>query len=239
MQRAAHVAIALLAIVPLGASRATAAGVLPATPMLPPMIVTVAAASDVPASLVSMTLAETEAIWRRAGFTFIWQRVSLDAWPLDTPPRPASLRVVIGRNQRTAADGTLPLGWIVFDDVTTPEQEVYVSYTSAVRFLDTAGSAVGPIHSMPRLQRETLMARAMGRVLAHEIGHYLLASKAHSAHGLMKAVQTAVELFSPDRTRFIVEPSQMTAVAARVASLQPAVPAAVPMVTPRYRGGVQ
>jgi len=235
MQRAALVVLALLAFVPLGASRATAAGVLPATPMLPPMIVTVAAASEVPSSLVSMMLDETNAIWRRAGFTFVWQRVSLDAAPLDASPRPSSLRVVVGRNQRTSAEGTMPLGWIVFDDVATPEQEVYVSYTSAVRFLETAGSAVGPINSMPRLQRETLMARAMGRVLAHEIGHYLLASKVHAAQGLMKAVQTAVELFSPDRSRFVVEPSQMTAAAARVAALQPTVPA----VTPRYRGGVE
>lgn len=222
-------------MVPFGASRATAAGLLPATPMLPPMIVTVVAASDVPPSLVSLMLAETDAIWRRAGFTFIWQRVPLDAWPLDTPPsRPASLRVIIGRNQRTAADGTLPLGWIVFDDVATPEQEVYVSYASAVRLFESATGVVGPINAMPRLQRETLMARAMGRVLAHEIGHYLLASKVHAVGGLMKAVQTATELFSPDRTHFLVQPSQMTTVAARVASLQPL----VPEVTPRFRGGV-
>lgn len=233
MQRAARVAIALLAIVPLGASRATAAGVLPATPMLPPMIVTVAAASDVPASLVSMTLAETEAIWRHAGFSFIWQRVSLDAWPLARSPRPASLRAVIGRNQRTAPDGTLPLGWIVFDDVATPEQEVYVSYASAVRFFESATSVVGSINTMPRLQRETLMARAMGRVLAHEIGHYLLASKAHAATGLMKAVQTATELFSTDRSWFLVEPAQMATVATHLAALQPALPG----VTPRYRAG--
>jgi hypothetical protein len=202
--------------------------------MLPPMIVTVAAASDVPPSLVSMMLAETDAIWRRSGFKFVWQLVSLDAWPLDTPSGgPASLRVVIGRNQRTAADGTLPLGWIVFDDVTTPEQEVYVSYASAVRFLNSAPGVVGRVGSMPRLQVETLMARAMGRVLAHEIGHYLLASKVHAAGGLMKAVQTATELFSPDRSRFIVEPSQMIGLAARVASLQPLIPG----VTSRFSGG--
>lgn len=234
MQSAAHVAIALLAFVPFGASRATAAGLLPAIPMLPPMIVTVAAASDVPPSLVSLMLAETDAIWRGAGFTFVWQRVPLDAWPLDTPAsRPASLRVVIGRNQRALVDGTMPLGWIVFDDVSTPEQDVYVSYATAVRLLESATGTIGPINAMPRLQREMLMARAMGRALAHEIGHYLLASKAHADRGLMKAVQTATELFSPDRTRFLVEPAQMTTVAARIASLQPL----VPEVTPRFRGG--
>jgi hypothetical protein len=196
------------------------------------MIITVAVASDVPASLVSMTLAETDAIWRRAGFTFVWQRVSLDAWPLDTAsPQPPSLRVVIGRNRRTAANGTLPLGWIVFDDATTPEQEIYVSYASAMQFLDD--TRVAPLHSTPQLQRETLMARAMGRALAHELGHYLFASKVHTPGGLMKATQSAGELFSTDRSRYVVEPSQVAAAAARVASLQPTVPG----VTPRYRGG--
>lgn len=238
MQSAARVAFVLLAFSPPGASSASSAsdaGVLPATPVLPPMIVTVAAASDVPSSLVSLTLAETEAIWRRAGFTFVWQRVALDAWPpLDTPPsRPASLRVVIGGNRRTAPDGTLPLGWIVFDDVATPEREVYVSYASAVWFLDAARSVVGPVNQMPRRQRETLMARAMGRVLAHEIGHYLLASKVHPARGLMKARQTAAELFGPDRSGFLVEPSQMAAVAARMAMLQ----STLPDVVPRYLAG--
>ena len=33
---------------------------------------------------------------------------------------------------------------------------------------------------MPLAQREMLLARAMGRALAHELGHYLLASKIHT-----------------------------------------------------------
>ena len=65
-------------------------------------------------------------------------------------------------------------------------------------------------------QRETLLARAMGRALAHELGHYLLASKAHTERGLMKAVMTAVELFMPDSGGFRIEPAQRRAVAARL-----------------------
>ena len=33
---------------------------------------------------------------------------------------------------------------------------------------------------MPIFEREMLMARAMGRALAHELGHYFLASKEHT-----------------------------------------------------------
>ena len=43
-----------------------------------------------------------------------------------------------------------------------------------------------------------LLARAMGRALAHEMGHYLLASKEHTKNGLMQAHRTATEFFGPD-----------------------------------------
>jgi hypothetical protein len=55
----------------------------------------------------------------------------------------------------------------------------------------------------------------MGRALAHELGHYLLASKVHTPHGLMKATLTAVELFAPDASDFRLEPAQRHALAAR------------------------
>ena len=60
------------------------------------------------------------------------------------------------------------------------------------------------------------LARAMGRALAHELGHYLLASKAHTQRGLMKPVMTAVELFMPDASVFRIDPAQRRAVAARL-----------------------
>jgi len=54
---------------------------------------------------------------------------------------------------------------------------------------------------MPIAERETYLGRAMGRALAHELGHYLLASKAHTAAGLMRSTLPAETLFSPTRTR--------------------------------------
>jgi hypothetical protein len=46
------------------------------------------------------------------------------------------------------------------------------------------------------------MGRALGRVLAHEIGHVLLAVAQHDRAGLMRAVFTPAELGSPDRESF-------------------------------------
>ena len=45
-------------------------------------------------------------------------------------------------------------------------------------------------------------ARALGRVLAHEIGHVLLSAPYHDEAGLMRAVFRPDELAGPDRAPF-------------------------------------
>jgi hypothetical protein len=44
-----------------------------------------------------------------------------------------------------------------------------------------------PFDTLPTALADMLLARALGRALAHEIGHYLLGTAEHSAHGLMRA----------------------------------------------------
>jgi hypothetical protein len=44
-----------------------------------------------------------------------------------------------------------------------------------------------PFISLPNALADTFLARALGRALAHEIGHYLLGTAEHSSHGLMRA----------------------------------------------------
>jgi hypothetical protein len=63
----------------------------------------------------------------------------------------------------------------------------------------------------------------MGRALAHEIGHYLLASKAHTDKGLMATRRSAYELFSAERARFAIDAGEQGAMAARF--VQPVVTA--------------
>jgi hypothetical protein len=44
-----------------------------------------------------------------------------------------------------------------------------------------------PFMSLPKALGDILLARALGRALAHEIGHYLLGTADHTPHGLMRA----------------------------------------------------
>lgn len=203
---------------------AAGAPALASVPPIPQMTIYVSAAPDLPARLVAAALAEADAVWRTTGVSFLWRREDQYATMSGrmSPERrygSPALRVVIGHETHTARDQHYPLGWIVFDDPRTPEQEIYVSYASVVMLLEQSPGIVGALQTMPILQRETLLARAMGRALAHELGHYLSASKVHTPRGLMKAVHTAAEFFGRNRDRFTLEPAERQQIVARLTSM--------------------
>jgi hypothetical protein len=198
--------ISLAAIVAAGAESPAS----PARPTnaLPPIGITVVAGHGVEPALVARILAETDLIWRGSGFSFIWQRDG---------GLPSALRVTIDDEPTVQLDGQTTLGWIHFDGRAVPEPEIHLSYANAVQLLEQSAGVVGDASHMPRAQREILLSRAMGRALAHEMGHYLLASKAHTAKGLMATKRSATDLFSAERTHFQIDDSQRLAMAARFA----------------------
>jgi hypothetical protein len=60
------------------------------------------------------------------------------------------------------------------------------------------------------------LARALGRAAAHELGHYLLASREHSSHGLMRARFSAAELIRDDAAAFQLEDQARDTLTARL-----------------------
>jgi hypothetical protein len=179
-----------------------------ATALAVALTVNVSASPDIPPALVSRVLAEADAIWRYSGFTVAWQRVPHEA-------AAATLQVVIGHDVRPVHDGGLALGWIVFAD-SAPAQEIYVSYSNAQRLMVEAPGVVGAPDRMPVLEKHTLLARAMGRALAHEMGHYLLASKDHTLTGLMRSRISATEFFGNDNRKFKLDNAQRSTITARL-----------------------
>src|SRR5215472_11270138 len=97
------------------ATTATAADPLSSPTPTPPMLVSVVAASDVPARLVNAIVAETDAVWRGTGIQFFWQRETRDAQApssMPTPYRTPMLRVQIGHETHLPDEWKFPLGWI-------------------------------------------------------------------------------------------------------------------------------
>jgi hypothetical protein len=83
------------------------------------------------------------------------------------------------------------LGWIGFSDVSGPGTFIVLSVRRAIELLGRAERAARRLAELPGMV-ERLLPRALGRALAHELGHYLLARRAHSPAGLMR------EAFRPE-----------------------------------------
>lgn len=206
----------LIATASLAFVVATSAAATPAVAALPsssvmPLVIVVTAASDISRSLVNVVVQESDAVWRAAGFRFVWQ--------IGAHSATANLRVVIGGGGSATVDRYTPLAWINIDETGMPEPKIYLSHANAQRFMLASRDAIGVVHTMPILQRETYLGRALGRALAHEVGHYLMGSNAHAAKGLMMASHTSVEFFSPERRSFGINAQERQRMAARFTSI--------------------
>lgn len=211
----------LVALVVTGVSLAPRPA--PSTP--PRIAIRVSAVRHITRSLLDRILQEADAIWRPAGIGFVWQAEQPRTTGAEAClPCRASLCVSLGDDPGSPHNGLSPIGWIVFDDPTAPERNIYVSYANAMYLLERSTGITGSVSQMPQAEVEIYLGRAMGRALAHEVGHYLLASKKHTRSGLMEATHTAAEFFSLGRERFRIDPEERQAVLARAWNL--AAPAA-------------
>jgi hypothetical protein len=193
-------AFALIAIVSDAVPARTAAP--------PPLRVTYAVARTVSPTLVKKMLSEADALWRPAGITFAWE-------PFEDGRPAATLLITVEDFREPSPEGTLRLGWLLFDS-NGPARVLHVSYANASTLLEESSEVVGNPNRMPISERETYLGRAMGRALAHELGHYLLGTKTHSATGLMRGTLSAETLFSPIRARLEVPRAIRESVLARL-----------------------
>lgn len=64
------------------------------------------------------------------------------------------------------------------------------------------------MYDVPRKLVDTVAARLLGGGVAHEIGHYLLASRSHTTRGLMRPQFSGVEAPISDVTRYELDRGQ-------------------------------
>jgi len=107
--------------------------------------------------------------------------------------------------ERHTAPGAL--GSIVFDgDTPAPTIELYPTAASAL----IAAVAFNRRESAwPAGPEDRVLARVLGRALAHEIGHFLLRSKSHSRDGLMRAEHGGSDLMAPSHHGFALSPDDI------------------------------
>jgi hypothetical protein len=126
--------------------------------------------------------------------------------------------IITDRTEATPdAQGRTPLGWIEFVDRGQPAQTITVSARTA-RMMQQDGRWLGrPLGSVPFAAGQSFLSRALGRAIAHEIGHYVLRSTAHSSAGLMRPRFSVADIMDR-RSHFRLGPEDEARLAARLAT---------------------
>jgi hypothetical protein len=162
-------------------------------------------------------LHEADAIWRAHGVAI----VGLAPEPAMALPT-ADVRLVVTLDRtptRPAPRRSERLGAILFDHENAPATTLTIEVGAVEAIIARTGWGGRPFDQWPPAWRDTLVGRALGRVLAHEIGHYLLASRAHAADGLMRARFDGDELLRPGRGGFVVAARDLPRLQSRLAGL--------------------
>ena len=141
---------------------------------------------------------ETEALWRPYGVHLEWT----DSPVPGAAPSGLSLEVILERR--------------IIDEPGLPKWAPVLGLASvkrngpSARPIRVSLDATESVLSLRKFSRTSAgwivddhdLGRALGRVLAHEIGHLLLVAPYHDDVGLMRAVFRPDELADPDRTPF-------------------------------------
>lgn len=157
--------------------------------------------------MLTFALGEAKDIWLDAGVRISW-RIEKEGAATD------GLRVVIDDDPGTALSEGLALGWVIFEgDV--PRPEIHLSYVNAAVGLERS-CQVGMLARWTPLRIDEVVALALGRALAHEIGHYLLGPTAHTPNGLMRAEWSPNDLYGEHRPYFRLTAVQRAAIASKL-----------------------
>ena len=146
-----------------------------------------------PPAVERAAVAEAAAIWRPHGVAI----ASID--PSGAPAEVAELTVVIGTSPRSGSVPPDALGAVEFASDGTPGRVITIFPDRVKRLLDDARLADLPLSQWPPKARDSMIGRALGRIIAHEIGHIVLRSKRHARSGLMSAVYRRDDLVAPAR----------------------------------------
>ena len=115
---------------------------------------------------------------------------------------PGLLQLLITDRVSPVSEGA-SLGWIEFVDG-RPSNVISVSTTAAAALLKASRWS-----GLPKNVQWVFLERALARAIAHELGHYLLASRQHTAQGLMRGQLTPDDIMQPRRSSYRLDRAQV------------------------------
>ena len=176
--------------------RSVSAGGLPQPLFSLPALLTMS--PDLPAMARSVLVSEAERIWRREGVALHWSAARGHEAPT------ATLRILVISRREALGAGT-DSEWTIGELVPHAGQRALAiaSIAGAERVLEASGARLHLLDN-PELARYRL-GLVLGRAVAHEIGHYLLATPTHADRGLMRAAIDAREFADPGARTFTLD----------------------------------
>jgi hypothetical protein len=168
--------VGMAVVIGLAATLSARSAADPGGRQIPLIDIRLTASQDLPAEVTAHLIAEAGAIWQQAGVRLRWPSASRDE------AADAALRVlVMQRVGATIPSGhTWPVGELLTDQAGT--SFAVVSTGAARRVVAAAGHTRDPQALLDRR-----LGVVLGRAVAHEVGHYLLATRGHARSGLMRA----------------------------------------------------
>lgn len=156
---------------------------------------------------------QIEKIWRVGDVRVTWGRY---ADPAPSGRAIVSMRVVSVESRHR---GDVVLGWVPGDvhEQTTPT--LFISLSSMRDLVAPFLFRGVSFNRQPVVLRDRLIAQAIGRVAAHELGHAFMRGKQHHERGLMRHTYSIADLMAPSLKPFQIPTTERAALRREVARL--------------------
>lgn len=169
------------------------------------------------AAVLALAREQVTEIWKQYGIEIVWE----ERW---TPTRPKPdlwVQFVEVALKSKSKGGAPAVAWIPFANG-VPMPYVRVSVPNATALLNTRSWFDGrPLTVATEDLQTQALGRIVGRAVAHEIGHFLLAAQTHASNGLMRAALDPERLVNPGDEHFKLQARDVRALrAARIASCE-------------------
>lgn len=162
-----------------------------------------------------MVITELREIWRPAGVRMVARN---SGEPLAPGEAVVSMRILASKPMQNRR-GEPILAWVAVDGNRRPTPSVLVSLPTIIQWLERADVGGKAFNHLTNDLRARLIATAIGRVAAHELGHYLMADAPHRRKGLMRPAYSPRDLAGSWRGPFELAPEDGPVIAMQVAAL--------------------
>ena len=178
----------------------------PAAP-LPPSRVGIVLDVDprLPPAIQGLAVDEAARVWAPYRVAVTLRKIPAAAAP---EPEGAVLSVRLAALAPRTMASSSPFGSIRFVGG-RPEPLVFLHYEAIGRAIAGSGALGLREEQWPAGLRDRMLGRIVGRVLAHEIGHFVLRSPRHASRGLMRPIQSIAELIAGNGEIFGLTPEDL------------------------------